>query len=115
MPNFTVALPDDLLTDAKVAAAKTGTSVNSIIRVLLDGFVKNQRSALSGNYEILLKYSLGQVSPARAVALLHLENGQALNNLAIQAGLPLPRLSPQEEEAMQKRFGEMLDRAESPS
>ena len=115
MSNFTVAIPDDLLTDAKVMVAKTGTSVNSIIRVLLDGFVKNERNALSGNYEILLKYSLGQISTAKAVNLLHLADAQALKVLTIQSGLPLPRLSLQEEEAMQKRFGEMLDRFGSTS
>jgi len=111
MVNFTVALPDDLLTDAKVFAAKTGTSVNSILRVLLEGFVRNESTIMPGNYELLLKYSLGQLPPAKAMKSLHLGNIDEVNGMVIQAGLPVPRLSISETEAMQKRFGEMLDRA----
>ena len=39
MSNFAVAIPDDLLMDAKVMAAKTDTSLNSIIRLLLEAFI----------------------------------------------------------------------------
>lgn len=109
--NFTVAIPDDLLTAAKVMAAKSGTSLNSIIRNLLDGFVNNESTPLSGNYEILLKYSLGQVAAKKVIKNLHLENVNELNALTIQAGFPIPRVSLQENEDMQKRFSQMLDRA----
>lgn len=111
MTNFTVALPDDLLTDAKVFAARTGTSVNSIIRLLLEGFVRNESTAMPGNYELLLRYSLGQMSSAKVMKSLHLGSSEDLDKLVIKAGLPIPRLSISETEAMQKRFGEMLDRA----
>ena len=113
MSNFTVAIPDDLLTDAKVMAAKAGTSVNALIRTLLDGFVHNESSPMSGNFEILLQYSLGQITPKKAVKLLHLEDEAALDRLTLQSGFPIPRLSLQETDNMQKRFGEMLDKASS--
>ncbi len=111
MSNFTVAIPDDLLTNAKVMAAKAGTSVNALIRTLLDGFVQNESSPMSGNFEILLQYSLGQITPKKAVKLLHLEDEAALEKITLQAGFPVPRLSLQETDNMQKRFGEMLDKA----
>ena len=111
MSNFTVAIPDDLLTDAKIMAAKAGTSVNALIRTLLDGFVQNESSPRSGNFEILLQYSLGQIVPKKAVKLLHLEDEAALEKVTLQAGFPIPRLSLQETDNMQKRFGEMLDKA----
>jgi len=111
MSNFTVAIPDDLLTNAKVMAAKAGTSVNALIRTLLDGFVQNESSPMSGNFEILLQYSLGQITPKKAIKLLHLEDDAALEKITLQAGFPVPRLSLQETDNMQKRFGEMLDKA----
>ena len=111
MSNFTVAIPDDLLTNAKVMAAKAGTSVNALIRTLLDGFVQNESSPMSGNFEILLQYSLGQITPKKAIKLLHLEDEAALEKVTLQAGFPIPRLSLQETDNMQKRFGEMLDKA----
>lgn len=111
MSNFTVAIPEDLLTDAKVMAAKAGTSVNAIIRNLLDGFVKNESAPMTGNFEILLQYSLGQLTAKKAVKLLHMENEEKLQSLTLQAGFPLPRLSLQENDVMQKRFGAMLDKA----
>ena len=111
MSNFTVAIPDDLLTNTKVMAAKAGTSVNALIRTLLDGFVQNESSPMSGNFEILLQYSLGQITPKKAVKLLHLEDEAALEKITLQAGFPVPRLSLQETDNMQKRFGEMLDKA----
>jgi hypothetical protein len=113
MSNFTVAIPDDLLTDAKVMAAKSGTSVNALICTLLEGFVKNKSSPMSGNFDILLQYSLGQITPRKAVKLLHLEDDATLNRVTLQAGFPIPRLSLQETDNMQRRFGEMLDKASS--
>ncbi len=109
MSNFTVAIPDDLLSDAKIVAAQTGTSVNSIIRQLLEGHVRSQRSAMPGNYEILFKYSLGQVTSRTAVRELHLDSDEALHAMVVNAGLPLPRLSQQETEQMQKRLHEMVE------
>jgi plasmid stability protein len=110
MSNFTVAIPDDLLADAKVCAAKAGTSVNSIIRQLLEGYVRNESTPLSGNYEILFKYSLGQIPERTAMKELHLDDEESLSALTIQAGLPLPRLSLEETAVMQKNLGEMIDR-----
>jgi hypothetical protein len=66
---------------------------------------------MTGNYDILLKYSLGELTSAQAMRRLHLTDEQALNKLTIDAKLPLPKLSDAETDAMSKRFGEMLDRA----
>ena len=110
MSNFTAAIPDDLLADAKVCAAKAGTSVNAIIRLLLEGYTRNESAPLTGNYEILFRYSLGQIPEREAVEELHLNDRDSLNALTVQAGLPLPRLSLEETAAMKKWFGEMIDR-----
>ncbi|WP_031409501.1 ribbon-helix-helix domain-containing protein [Thiomonas sp. FB-Cd] len=110
MANFTVAIPDELLSQAKVVAARTDTSVNAIIRQLLEGYVRNESSPLSGNYEILFKYSLGQISEHNAMKELHLDDVETLALMTIQAGFPLPRLSLPETAAMQKNFGDMVDR-----
>ncbi len=111
MSNFTVAIPDELLTDAKVMAAKSGTSLNAIIRTLLEGLVQHGSSPMTGNFEILLQYSLGQITAKNAVKQLHLEDNDALNLMTRNSGLPLPRLSMEENEAMRQRFSEMLDKA----
>jgi plasmid stability protein len=111
MSNFIVAIPDELLTDAKVMAAKTGTSLNAIIRSLLDGFVQSESSPMAGNFELLLKYSLGQLTAKQTIKLLHLKDEAALHVLTLKAGFPLPRLSIQETEIMKKRFSEMLAKA----
>lgn len=113
MSNFTVAIPDELLTDAKVMAAKSGTSLNAIIRALLEGFVQKESSSMTGNFEILLQYSLGQLSAKGAVKKLHLDDESTLNLMTRSAALPLPRLSLEENEAMRKRFGEMLNKAKA--
>jgi len=110
MPNFTIAIPDDLFADATACAEKTGASLDSIIRQLLEGYVRNESVPLSGNYEILFRYSLGQVPENGAMREPHLDDEAALSALMIQAGLPLPRLSLEETAAMQKNFGEMIDR-----
>lgn len=109
MSNFTVSIPDDLLTDAKVVAAKTGTSVNAIIRLLLDGFVQKQRLTMSGNFEILLRYSLGSISAKTAVKQLHLEDEESLYRLLSCEKLPVSRLSSEVTDGMQKRFTTMCD------
>lgn len=110
MPNFTIAIPDDLLADATACAEKTGASLDSIVRQLLEGYVRNESVPLSGNYEILFRYSLGRISERVAMRELHLDDEETLSALTIQAGLPLPRLSLGETAAMQKNFGEMIDR-----
>lgn len=110
MSKFTVSIPDDLLADAKSLAANSGTSLSEIVRLLLDGFVANGATALAGNHEILLKYSLGKLSAAEASKALHLDTANELHTLTLQAGFPLPRLSRQDEDAMQQRFSKMLDR-----
>lgn len=66
---------------------------------------------MTGNYDILLKYSLGELTSAQAMRRLHVADEQTLNKLAIDAKLPLPRLSDKETDVMSKRFGEMLDKA----
>lgn len=114
MPRVTVDIPDDLHTDAKACAVKGGTSVSAIIRHLLEGYVRNQNAPLPGNFEVLFRYSLGQVSQEEAMRELHLESEDALHFLTNQAGLPRPRLSLAETAAMQKHFGDMLDRFGDP-
>ena len=110
MPRITITVPDELLADAKACAAKAGVSVSELVRHLLAGHVRNERAPLPGNFEILLRFSLGQVSERDAMAELHLDDEDALSVLTILAGLPLPRLSLEETAAMRKNFGEMLDR-----
>lgn len=109
MSNFTVSIPDDLLTEAKVVAARSGVSLNAIIRNLLEGVVQNTSVSMSGNFEILMKYSLGQVSAKRAGILLHLEDESLLVDMTKKAGLPIPTIALREAESMRKRFGKMLD------
>lgn len=113
MSNFTVAIPDELLADAKVTAAKAGASLNAIIRTLLEGFVRQESSPMTGNFEILLQCSLGQITDKNAVKQLHLKDNAALHLMMRGSGLPLPRLSTEENEAMRKRFSEMLDKAKA--
>lgn len=66
---------------------------------------------MTGNYDILLKYSLGELTSAQAMRRLHIADEQLLNKMTLDAQLPLPKLSEAETNAMQKRFGEMLDNA----
>jgi len=66
---------------------------------------------MTGNYDILLKYSLGEITSAQAMRRLHVNDEQSLNKLTLDANLPLPRLSDKETEVMSKRFGELLDKA----
>ncbi len=67
---------------------------------------------MTGNYDILLKYSLGELTASQAMRRLHItDDEQALNKLTIDANLPLPKLSIEETDAMSKRFGELLDKA----
>lgn len=110
MSNFTVAIPDDLLADAKIAAAKAGTSVNSVIRTLLEGFVRNESGPLTGNFEIIFRYSIGKLTAAKAVQELHLDTDEQLRAMTLQSGLPLPRLSINETDGMEKHFGTMVER-----
>lgn len=110
MSNFTVAIPDNLLTDSKIMAAKTGVSLNALIRNLLEGFIQMESPPFSGNFEILFRYSLGQLTAKKAANLLHLDDEEALQMMTLNAGFPIPRLSSQESESMQKRFSDMLDR-----
>lgn len=109
MANFTVAIPDDLLVDAKVAAAKCSLSLNAVLRQLLEGFVRNESLSLCGNYEILFRYSLGLIAEDKAIETLHLDRAGDLKVMTIAAGLPMPRLSAQETEEMQKTFGAAMD------
>lgn len=114
MPRVTVDIQTYLHIDAKACAAKAGTTVSAIIRQLLEGYVRNVSAPLPGNFEVLFRYSLGQMPMETAIKELHLESEDALNFLTNQAGLPRPRLSLKETAAMQKHFGEMLDRFGDP-
>jgi len=109
MGNFTVSIPEDLLSRAKVVAAMTNTSVNATVRALLEQHVQMLEKPLSGNYELLFKYSLGQLSEDSLIRDLHLESHEELRILVLQAGLPLPRLSLDEQKEMQDRFSKILD------
>lgn len=42
MPRITIAIPDDLLADAKACAAKAGVSVSEIV-----GHMRNERAAMA--------------------------------------------------------------------
>ena len=110
MTNFTVAIPNDLLSETKVIAAKTNTSVNAIIRMLLEGFIENKNAIMSGNSEILLKYSLGKISTKEAMKQLHVPNKENLDFMVVQSGFPIPRILEKIELNMQNKFSDMLDR-----
>ena len=110
MANFTVAIPDELLAKSKVVAALAETSVNALIRALLEGHIESSSSALSGNYQILFRYSIGKITEEKALALLQQPDRERLHNLVRHAGLPLPRLDLQEAKKMQETFSEMIDR-----
>lgn len=109
MSNFTVSIPDELLSRAKIVAAMTNTSINATIRSLLERHVQLLEKPLSGNYEILFKYSLGNINEDAVIRDLHLGSSEDLKILVLQAGLPLPRISLEEQKEMQDRFAKVLD------
>jgi plasmid stability protein len=110
MPNFTVAIPDELLARAKIHAATHGTSVNELIRVLLAGHLARAECALPGNYEILLKVALGQLSVDSAARQLHLDCEDDLFVMLTYCGLPRPRVSEGEEAQMRDRLTVLFDK-----
>jgi len=105
-----IEIPEALAVEVDAMAAKAGVSTNEVVRALLEGFVQAERAPLSGNIEILLQFSLGQLEAAKAAQMLHLADENILYLLVRQVGLPLPRLSLEQTEAMRKQFGEMLDK-----
>jgi len=113
MSNFTVAIPDDLLARAKIDAATHGTSVNALVRALLEGHLSRQDLSLPGNYEILVKVALGQISVASSIKQLHLDSEDDLFLLLSYCGLPRPRVSDQQEVQMQERLTTILSRVAS--
>jgi Family of unknown function (DUF6364) len=53
MPNVTLSIPDDLLNRGRSYAQAHGTSLNALIRILLDETVSNPESAVDSMIERL--------------------------------------------------------------
>lgn len=107
---LSVEIPDELLNDAELAFARNGLSLSSVLQQLLKGYVSAACTPMPGNYELLLRYSLGQISECSAMEAFHLDEADSLRAMTVGARLPLPRLPEKDAAAMQKNFGEMLDR-----
>ena len=80
MLNVTFAIDDDLLRQSKMAALQMDTSLNAIVRTLLDGFVKSVGSPndKTGNYRKLLDFSLGRIPYRKLRSELHIESNEDL-------------------------------------
>lgn len=113
MPNITFSIDDALLRKSKSTAAKTGVSLNAVVRTLLKGFAENagESNGMSGNYLKLLDFSLGRVSYRTLMKELAVEGDEQLFLLMARAGLPMPSLSEEETKAMADKFGEVLKSA----
>jgi len=94
--NFTGAVDRDLLRLAKIIAAKSDTSINTLfnaeLRYLVDTFEAAETSS-NQNYRTLLDFSLGRVDDLAAMKLLGIDSDEDFFLLVAQARLPMPRLS----------------------
>lgn len=105
-----ITIPEDLLARAETDAAQRGTSLAALVQVLLQGHLARTELALPGNYEILVRVALGQLSTDAAVTQLHLESEDDLFILLTYCGLPRPRVSPALEEQMRERLATVYAR-----
>ena len=94
--NFTSVVDRELLKRAKIIAAKTNTSVNSLLNAELRYLVETFEAAEAAgnqNYCTLLDFSLGRVDDRAAMTALGIDS-EDLFRLMAQAHLPMPRLPP---------------------
>ena len=109
MSNVTFAIEDDLLRKAKMAAVQMDTSLNSIVRTLLAGFVNSvgEPTKQTGNYRKLLNFSLGRIPYRKLMTEMHIESDEQLFLMMCAADLPMPTL-PADELAKMATTLEML-------
>jgi hypothetical protein len=110
MGNVTFSLDEDLIRNAKVAAAKLDTSVNAVIRILLSNFaseVETMDSNSLGNFQTIFDFSMGKINFRQAQTRLNVDD-RTLFVLMSKAGLPMPRLSEQETKKMTMDAEEIL-------
>lgn len=115
MPNVTFAIEDDLLRQAKMAAVQMNTSLNSIVRTLLAGFVTSvgEPNKQTGNYRKLLDFSLGRIPYRKLMAEMHIESDEQLFLMMCAADLPMPTLSSDEMAKMALPLDMLTDAAKS--
>jgi hypothetical protein len=94
--NFTAAVDRELLKRAKIIAAKSDTSVNTLfnaeMRYLVETFEAAEASG-NQNFRILLDFSLGRIDDHGALTALGIDSQEDLFLLMAQAHLPMPRLA----------------------
>jgi hypothetical protein len=92
--NITFALDDALVSAAKAAAARHGTSISALVRtaleqqVALDSEVHSHRSG--GNLQVLVDYSLGRIPRRVAMQQIGVTDYGDLLRLLNAAQLPHP-------------------------
>lgn len=101
MSNVTFAIDDELLRQSKMAALQMDTSLNAVVRILLDGFVKSVGTPAdkTGNYRKLLDFSLGRIPYRQLMSILNIDSDEDLFLMMCGAGLPMPTL---QKEALDK-------------
>tara|TARA_B100000686_G_C16764886_1_gene961127 strand:- start:424 stop:645 length:222 start_codon:yes stop_codon:yes gene_type:complete len=71
MGNLTLAIDDDLLRKARVRAAEQGTSVNAVVRTLLNGYAAADRTVSARRRLIALSVSSAAGSGGRSFDEFH--------------------------------------------
>jgi hypothetical protein len=109
--NFTGSVDRDLLKRAKVIAAKSETSVNSLfnteLKYLVETFEAAERSG-NQNFRVLLDFSLGRSTDEQAMLALGIDSVEDLFLLMAQARLPMPRLSREQTQEMVDSLSKLL-------
>lgn len=110
MSNVTFAIDDDLLRQSKIAALQMDLSLNAVVRTLLDGFVKSVGNPVdkTGNYRKLLDFSLGRIPYRALMQELHINSDEDLFLMMCGAGLPMPTLTKEEFDKMEKTLAGLL-------
>jgi hypothetical protein len=110
--NFTASVERDLLSRAKVIAAKNNTSVNALfnneLRYLVETMEANESSE-NANYQALLDFSLGRKDDLDTMLVLNIDSEEDLFLLMAKAHLPLPRLSIEKTEVMVNQLNDLLN------
>jgi hypothetical protein len=94
--DFTASVDRSLFKRAKLMAAKTETSLDTLLNTELSYLVETFEAADRGhnrNFRTLLDFSLGRIDDLSALRALGLDSEEDLFLLMAQAHLPMPRLS----------------------
>lgn len=108
MTKLTLSLDEDMIRAVKAIAAHNGTSIHAIVRDYFNHLIDNglaKPDTLSGNQELLFKYSMGRIPKNVVMKELGLGDYGDLQRLMYASGYPLPRLS----EAQTKEMAEKAD------